>query len=86
MWSHAHDKNIASDKGHFEDFLKEKGRFFIMSCFSWHILLQGQEFWVLQLIPYILGTKIEIYYSLLLFTVTVHDTVHDTVHSEFLPI
>ena len=75
-----HDKNIASDKGHFEDFSKEKGRFFIMLCFtfwscfvtfwcfSWHILLQGQEFWVLQLIPHVLGTKFEIYYS----PVTIH--------------
>ena len=41
---------------------------YILSCFSWHILLQGQEFWVLQLIPHVLGTKIEIYYS----PVTIH--------------
>ena len=32
MWSHAHDKDIASNKGHFEVFPKEKGRFFIMPC------------------------------------------------------
>ena len=60
---------------------------YILSCFSWHILLRGQEFWVLQLIPHVLGTKIEIHYS----PVTIHYyyspiTVHDTVHSEFLPI
>ena len=69
-------KDIASDKGHFEVFPKEKKKdsslclwsyFFdlvmlcyILSCFSWHILLQEQEFWVLQLIPHVLGTKIEI--------------------------
>ena len=41
---------------------------YILSCFSWHILLQGQEFWVLQLISHVLGTKIEIYYS----PVTIH--------------
>ena len=41
---------------------------YILSCFSWHILFQGQEFWVLQLIPHVLGTKIEIYYS----PVTIH--------------
>ena len=41
---------------------------YILSCFSWHILLQGQEFWVLQLILHVLGTKFEIYYS----PVTIH--------------
>ena len=49
-----------------------------LPCFSWHNLHQRQDFWVLQFIPHILRTKIEIYYSLV--------TVHDTVHSEFLPI
>ena len=32
MRSRAHNKDIASDKGHFEVFPKEKGRFFIMPC------------------------------------------------------
>ena len=32
MRSRAHNKDIASDKGHFEVFPKEKWRFFIMSC------------------------------------------------------
>ena len=41
---------------------------YILSCFSWHILLLGQEFWVLQLIPHVLGAKSEIYYS----PVTIH--------------
>ena len=41
---------------------------YILSCFSWHILHQRQEFWVLQFIPHVLGTKIEIYYS----PVTIH--------------
>ena len=30
----AHNKNIGYDKGHFEDYPKEKGRFFIMPCFT----------------------------------------------------
>ena len=39
-----------------------------LPCFSWHNLYQRQEFWVLQLIPHVLGTKNEIYYS----PVTIH--------------
>ena len=41
---------------------------YTLPSFSWHNLHQRQEFWVLQLIPHVLGTKIEIHYSLLLFT------------------
>ena len=50
---------------------------YTLSCFSWHNLHQRQEFWVLQFIPHVLGTKNEIYYSpvtihLSLFIVTIH--------------
>ena len=60
---------------------------YTLPCFSWHNLHQIQEFWVLQFIPHILGTKNEIYYS----PITIHRhyssiTIHDTVHSKFLPI
>ena len=44
----------------------------ILSCFSWHILLQGQEFWVLQLIPHVLGKKVKFTIHLSLFTITIH--------------
>ena len=44
----------------------------ILSCFSWHILLQGQEFWVLQLIPHVLGQKVKFTIHLSLFTITIH--------------
>ena len=71
-----------------ESFQKEKGRFlmppfchifyalvmilYTLPCFLWHHLLQRQEFWVLQLIPHVLGQKmkftIRCYYS----SVTIH--------------
>ena len=41
---------------------------YTLPCFSWHNLHQRQEFWVLQFIPHVLGTKKEIYYS----PVTIH--------------
>ena len=44
----------------------------ILSCFSWHILLQWQEFWVLQFIPHVLGQKVKFTIYLSLFTVTIH--------------
>ena len=88
MWSHAHAEDIASDKDYFEDFQKEKGRFFMptfchifhalvmiyftLPCFSWHNMLQRQEFWVLQLIPHVLGQKVKFTIHLSLFTVTIH--------------
>ena len=95
LWSHAPNKNnIPSDKNHFQDFPSKEKRcfimllvmllvlsYFVLPCFFWHNLLQRQEFWVLQLIPHVFGTKNEIYYSLLLFichdslllfTVTIH--------------
>ena len=84
MRFHAHAKRYCFCQGSFWSLSKRKKKdsslclwsyFFdlvmlcyIFSCFSWHILLQGQEFWVLQLIPHVLGTKIEIYYS----PVTIH--------------
>ena len=58
-------------------FQEKKKRFLIMllvmlcsilSCFSWHILLQGQEFWVPQLIPHVLGQKVKFTIHLSLFT------------------
>ena len=62
-------------------FQEKKKRFLIMllvmlcsilSCFSWHILLQGQEFWVPQLIPHVLGQKVKFTIHLSLFTITIH--------------
>ena len=41
---------------------------YTLPCFSWHTLHQRQEFWALQFIPHVLGTKNEIYYS----PVTIH--------------
>ena len=41
-------------------------------CFSWKNLYQRQKFSALQLIPHVLETKREIYYSLSLFTITIH--------------
>ena len=54
---------------------------YTLPCFLWHHVLQRQEYWVLQLIPHVLGQKmkftihcyyssvtIHCYYSLLLFT------------------
>ena len=71
-----------------ESFQKEKGRFFMptfchifyalvmilytLPCFFWHNLLQRQEFWVLQLIPHVLGQKEKFTIHLSLFTVTIH--------------
>ena len=39
MRSRAHNKDIASDKGHFEVFPKEKRTFFIMSCLPFFALV-----------------------------------------------
>ena len=66
-----------------ESFQKEKGRFlmppfchifyalvmilYTLPCFLWHHLLQRQEFWVLQLIPHVLGQKMKF---------TIHFTIH----------
>ena len=86
-----------------ESFQKEKGRFFMppfchifyalamilytLPCFLWHQLLQRQEFWVLQIIPHVLGQKIKFtihcYYS----SVTIHYYYSPvTIHSKILPI
>ena len=42
--------------------------YYTLPCFFWQNLHQRQEFWVLQFIPHVLGTKNEIYYS----SVTIH--------------
>ena len=44
----------------------------ILPCFSWHILLQGQDFWVLQLIPHVLGQKLKFTIHLSLFAINIH--------------
>ena len=76
----AHDKNIASDKGHFEDFPKEKGRFFIMPCFTfWYcfvtfchaspdIFCSKDKNFRSTIVSLHFGAKGEIYYS----SVTIH--------------
>ena len=48
--------DFASDKERCFIMLLVKS-YFVLPCFSWHILLQGQEFWILQLIPHVLGKK-----------------------------
>ena len=49
---------------------------YILSCFSWHILLQGQEFQLYNCFLTFWGKKWNLlfiyHYSLLLFTVTIH--------------
>ena len=85
MWSHAHDKNIASDKGHFEDFLKEKGRFFIMPCFTfWSYFVtfchaspdifcsKDKNFEFYNSFPTFWGQKLKFNIHLSLFIITIH--------------
>ena len=95
LWSwfstfcHASDTICSKDKNHYAF-----GHAFdlvmlcsILPCFSWHILLQGQDFWVLQLIPHVLGKKLKFTIHLSLFAVTIHCHYSPvTIHSEFLPI
>ena len=89
-------KDIASDKGHFEVFPKEKGRFFIMPCLT---LIWSCFVTLCHVSPDIICTKdknFEFYNSFpmfwgqkMKFTIHCHYssvTIHDTVHSEFLPI
>ena len=88
MRSHAHSEDIASDKGHFEVFPKEKRKIlhaYLLSyflCFG-HDLLHFAMLLLTQSAPKTrilsstthsprFGAKSEIYYSLLLFTVTIH--------------
>ena len=95
-----HDKNIASDKGHFEDFSKEKGRFFIMLCFTfWSCFVtfchtspdifysKDKNFEFYNSFPTFWGQNLKFTIHLSLFTVTIHCHYSPvTVHSEFLPI
>ena len=94
------DKNIASDKGHFEDFSKEKGRFFIMLCFTfWSCFVtfchtspdifysKDKNFEFYNSFPTFWGQNLKFTIHLSLFTVTIHCHYSPvTVHSEFLPI
>ena len=81
----AHNKNIASDKGHFEDFPKEKGRFFIMPCFTfWSYFVtfchaspnifcsKDKNFEFYNAFPTFWGQKVKFTIHLSLFTVTIH--------------
>ena len=90
-------KDIASDKGHFEVFPKEKGRFFIMPCLPLVILAllwscfttlchaspdkvctKDKNFEFYNSFPTFWGQKNKIYYSLSLFTITIHELLFMT--------
>ena len=79
-------KDIASDKGHFEVFPKEKGRFFIMPCLTliWScfvtlfhaspdiICTKDKNFEFYNSFPTFWGQKMKFTIHLSLFTVTIH--------------
>ena len=100
LWSHAPNKNTASDKNYFEDFQNKKEKMLhyafghafglVILCFAMLLLTYStpkiKNFEFYNSFPRF-GAKSKIYYS----SVTIHChyspvTIHDTVHSEFLPI
>ena len=85
MRSHTHAKDIASDKGYFEVFPKEKGRFFIMPYFTFwscfvtfcHAFLdifcsKDKNFEFYNSFPTFWGKKVKFTIHLSLFIVTIH--------------